>query len=660
MIGRIPEDKSDHVSSYQPNNKAEVDLIKVIKKDYTEGINILNTPWTELNDRSVIEDQNNGELLFNAYVDKSYEDANDNWEWRGTRSKARNKALAMHAQLTANFLIPSFLAQNDDDEEDEQFSEVMRDCAEWLIQPNNSDYQPSFLQVVMSMLTDPVVYLGAEFFEVMQVIKERTKSGKYMKKEIIDEVLSGFKAPVFGCTEILRPNAYERNIQKQRSIIQRRFVEYEELASKYGEHYNWKYVTKGIKSIYSDDDGLFYDIKDDDHPQLVAEEIWKHRRLDMEVPIVNGIYMGDKDINANPIRHRDNKNAPKYNVIPFGYYPIGKHFAFYKSLMNALAWDNQLIDASYETYMNKSFLDANMPIAVSGTDKIDSEVIFPKAVVSFESPDTKVQPLLPARNDNGLLNGIKMAEDSISEGSVNDTVAGQLPQASQKAYSVAQAQSNAKTLLRGVGKGLGLSVANYGDLMKDIIINHITIPQINEITGENSELKYKMLTLDNKQSGTTKIIKFDSFLIGKKMTENENKEANLKELEEVVKKTGKKVDELNVSMRRVNPIMFANFKYLAKVDLDEMFNKGPEYWQPIMLELMARMVNNPYADMKELTRETFKQYFHSKGDKFMSKNDTATLDSATKAASPPIQGRGSAMGNQVQQKQLSKITENVI
>ena len=655
MIGSIPEDKSNHVSSYQPGNQGIIDLTSKIKKDYQEGINILQTPWVELNDRTIIEDQNNGELIFNAYVDISSEDANDSWEWRGTRSKGRNKALSMHAQLTANFLIPSFIAQNDDDEEDRQFSEAMRDCVEWLIQPNNSDYQPAFLQVVMSLITDPVVYLGAEFYDIMQVIKERTKSGKYMKKEIIDEVLSGFRAPVFGCTEILRPNAYERNIQKQRSIIQRNFTEYEELATKYGDHENWKYVKKGIKSVYSDEDGLFYDIKDDEHPQLVAEEIWKHRRLDLEVPMINGIYMGDPDVNDNPIRHRDNKNAPKYNVIPFGYYPIGKHFAFYKSLMNALAWDNQLTDAAYETFMNKNFLDANMPIVFSGTDQVDSSVVFPKAVVSLENPDAKATPLLPPRNDRGLLEGLKLAEDSMSEGSVNETVSGQLPEASQKAYTVAQAQSNAKTLLKGVGRSLALSVAQFGDLMKDIIINHITIPQISELSGEELVMKYKTLTLDNEESGMTKVIHFDKGLIGKKMSKKQIEEENLKELEKLTKKTGKDIDKLDISLRRINPVIFANFKYLSKIDVEEMFNKGPEYWQPIMLELDSRMANNPYADRKEITREIFKQFFRSKGEKFMAKQPPPDAEMAGAS-----QGRGSSLGNQVQQKQLSNITEQVI
>lgn len=656
MIGQIPEDKSEHVSSYQPS-KAIRDITSQIKKDYEEGINIIQRPWTELNDRSVITDQNNGELMFNAYVNTASDNPDTDWEWKGTRSKARNKALSMHAQLTANFLIPNFLAQNDDDEEDRQFSEAMRDAAEWLVQPNNSDYQPAFLQVVMSMITDPIVYLGAEFYEVLQVIKERTKSGKHMKKEIVDEVLSGFQAPVYGCTEVLRPNAYQRNIQKQRSIIQRSFTEYEELASKYGNHPNWKYVKKGIKSIYSDDDGLFYDIKDDDHPQLCAEETWKHRRLDMEIPMINGIYMGDKDVNANPIKHRDNKNAPKYNVIPFGYYPIGKHFSFYKSLMNALAWDNQLIDATYETYMNKSFLDANMPMAVSGTDQIDTGILFPKAVVSFENPDVKVTPLLPPRNDSGLLNGLKLAEESVSEGSVNETTSGKLPQASQKAFSVAQAQANAKILLKGVGQSLGLSIAQYGDLMKDIIINHITIPQISALSGEQSRLKYKTLTLDNQDSGITKVIKFDESLIGRKMTKEQLNEENLKELDKLAKKTGKKVDELDMSLRRINPVMFANFKYLSKIDIEEMFNKGPEYWQPMMMELTAQMANNPHANLEELTRETFKQFFRSKGEKFMAKQNVPGIGNQLPQGQ---QGRGSPLGNQVQQKQLSNITEKVI
>src|SRR3990167_5095477 len=108
MYGLISDKKN--VSNYQP--PVEVTLFtKRVQDDYATGVEILNKPWVELNNRSIIEDQNRGQMMFNAFVDTSVEDVSEAWKWRGTRSKARNKGIALHAQLTLNYLLPLYTAQ---------------------------------------------------------------------------------------------------------------------------------------------------------------------------------------------------------------------------------------------------------------------------------------------------------------------------------------------------------------------------------------------------------------------------------------------------------------------------------------------------------------------------------------------------------------------
>src|SRR3990167_10385139 len=141
MIAENLYDKKNIVSNYQPG-KEEAEVISVIQKEYTYGQNILEKPWMELSNLSVLERNNRDKLTFNAFVDDTVENASEAWKWRGTRSKARNKAIAMHAQLTAGYIIPMFMAQNENDEEDRDMSDIMRLSAEWLI--NNSEYKSSF------------------------------------------------------------------------------------------------------------------------------------------------------------------------------------------------------------------------------------------------------------------------------------------------------------------------------------------------------------------------------------------------------------------------------------------------------------------------------------------------------------------------------------
>lgn len=647
MIGN--KTNNSPISAYQPSQDV-IDFTIQVKKDYDEGVRILTTPWIELNDRSVIDDYNRGLMMFNAYVDTAVEDPQEAWKWRGTRSMARNKGIATHAQFMGNFLLPLYAAQNENDEIDRDFSEVMRDLAEWMCDPTNSNYQSSYLQIGFAMLYSPVTYLAAEFCEIYQTIKEKMKDGRYTKKEVLDEVLSGFKAPIWSANQVLITNAYERNIQKQRRIIQRRYTEYAELEAKYGEHKNWPYVQKGIKSIYSDEDGLFYDIKDNDHPNLCAEEISKERREDREVPFVNGIYLGDEDIDANPIKHRDHLNRPKYNLIPFGYSRIGEHFFYYKSQMNCLGWDNMAYDAMSEIVYNRAVLENEMPVAVTGSDKVDSTVIFPNAVVAFEDKETRITPLLPNSNIVAGFNTLREVEKSMSEGSVNDTLAGKEPAPSQKAFNVAQAQANAKKLIGEVGKSLAESLIGFGDLMKDIILNHITVPQVEELTGGRMRMKYKTFMLENKKSGgkmTDRTIKFDEALIGLELTDDEKTEKEMKLLEESGYPSKTK------SIRLINPEKFAKFRYLTKVDLQEMFTRSNEYWQPILLALKAQLANDPFVKQEALTRRTLYSFFNSEGEELMQ-------DEAQQIPGLPQQGGEGGMGKQIANMALNKSASRVI
>lgn len=632
MIEDVYERTSEK-SGYKPPNDV-VEITKLAKRDYGYGHAILTRPWMELNDRSIIDDENRGQLMFNAFVDTSVEDPSEAWKYRGTRSSARNKGMAMHANLTSNFLLPLFIAQNDDDEIDQDFSEIMRDLIEWMAAPTNSNYQQSFLQVVFGMMTNPVTYMGAEFNEIYQTIKERKQEGGHVTKQIIDEVLSGYSAPIYSSSQVLITNAYERDIQKQRSLIKRRFVDKSELEAKYGDHPNWEYVKAGWKTVYNSNDGLFYDIKDIQHPLLVEEVTRLDRRGDSEICFLGGIYMGDEDVNANPIYHRDNRGAPKYNVTPFGYSRIGEHFFYYKSMMNIVGWDNQLIDAMNELVMNRSILDVDMPLAISGSDKIDSDIVFPKAVVAFEDEKTKITPLLPPSNLGAGFAAIASASSTMDNETLNSVSSGQMPGGNTKgmAYVMATVQASAQKIIGEVGKQLAMSVAEYGDLMKDIAINHITRPEVEQLTSGVLRLKYKSFTLENKSVGGStmnKKIQFDSSLIGTEMSDEEKTAEALKMLEE----SG--WPDMKQGVVRANPEMFAKFKYLASSDVEEIFAKNNHYWQPLLSNLYTMLAQDPMVDHEWLLHRLGRSYFNAEGEHLVKKQPLGGMEMPTPNAASP-------------------------
>lgn len=639
-------------SSYNPS-KDVLALTKSIQKDYSYGHNILTKSWPELNNSSVIEDMNRGRRMFNAFVDDSFEDSSEAWKWRGTRSKARNKGIAFHANLTAGYLIPSFEAQNEDDEEDKGFSEFMTDIVEWMAKDPNSDYLPNFLSLVFAMESDPIVFLGAEYNQVMQTIKKKKADGTLSKEEVLDEVLSGFKAPIYTADQVLISNAFERNIQKHRVIIQRRWIEYAEAEAKYKDYDNWDCVTAGFNTVFNEDDGLFYEIKDEEHPGLVEEVTWKNRREDSEICMIAGIYMGKPNVDDNRMKHRDNFGNPMYNIQQFGFYPIGSHFFYCKSMMAQMRWDNALYDVSTEIVANRAILEAEMPVAVSGADKIDQEVIYPNAVITLKDPNSKVQQLLPPSNMNGLITSLQMTESSLEEGSVNDTISGQLPPASQKAFTVAQAQTNSKKIIGGVAKGLAWSVSKFGLLMAHIAINNITVPEVDELTGETPRLKYHKFLLKDKEVGGKRMNKqlvFDQSLVGKDMTDGEKRAANIDLYSQS--------EDKGTSIHVANPELFARMKYLCRADYKELLHQDDHDMQALLMGLYAQLSQDPLVNKEALLRELMYSYFKGKADKFVNTNPVPGTPLApgtdpNAAGGPAPMFGSSAPGNQAIQKQLS-------
>lgn len=608
MIEELTENNKT-ISSYQPGEDV-IRLTKHFKDEFGEGHKVLHSEQEELNGYSVIERMNKDQRTFNSFVDESVEDPHGAWKWRGTRGIARNRALAMHAHLTSTLSIPMAFAQNEKQEEDKDMSNIMRDILEWM--GTNSEYRQSYILATMGTLVNPVTYLGAEWVETFQKVKEKTDDG-WIEKEVLDEELSGFRAPVYSADQVLIQNPYEQNIQRQRFPIKRVYKDYKDLEAKWGWHPNWDFVQPRIKTIYSDEDGLFYDIKDDEHNGLAEEATGWSRKTDTEITFINGIYFGTPNVDFNPIKHRDNLNRPKVPLTPFGYERINEHYFYFKSLMNRVGWDSALIDAMYENTMNRETIDLYTPMAISGAENLDTQIIFPGSVVAFESENAKARPMIPQNRVSGY-QALREIENSISEASVSETQAGKLPDAAQKAFSVARAEQNARTILKGVFRNIGESVAQYGQLMVDIALQHLTAPQYDEITGA---IHYRPFFLEGqKLNGRTvpKRILFSEALMGKEMTDEEADREALKLLKEFPAKE---------QIYLVNPHLFSKMKYFVRIEPEAMIEKNEAQEQLIARNMYAILRGEPLIDPEKLVRKLLDAHYHGEAEEFVARRPQA-------------------------------------
>ena len=633
MIGDIIKGTTE-ISLYQPPQDV-LDFSNMVLENYQQGWANLTKPWEELNGYSIIDRMNKDQRTFNAWVDESTESAEEAWKYRGTRSLAATKAMAMHAHMTSRYAIANVSAQNEEQESDRMAGNIMKDITEWMTV--NSNYRESILLATMGILVNPLTWLEGEFHEINQIVRD----SKGKETTMLDEVFSGFQVDVLSSTQVLVGNMYEKNVQRQPFIIKRRWLDYATAYAKYHEHENWNYVQTGYKSVYSEKEGIFYDIKDDEHPSLVSEEIILIRVEDTEVPYVGGIYMGNDNVKANPIRHRDNRNAPKYNVVPFGYHKINEHFLPFKSLMNITGWDNHLLDSLWRIGMDHAILATLMPTAVSGVEKFDTQIIFPGSVTAFQNPDARVTPLLPNANQNPIFNAISKVEDSLQEKSLSETLSGDLPAASQKAFTVGKAEQHSQTLLKGALSNFAISLTQFFPIMVDIAIQHLTVAEVDEITEAT---RYRRFILEDQVVSGKKVSKniiFDESMQGRSMTKQEEDQKSL----ELLKETG--FPENDTHLYLVNPHLFSKLKYLVRYDPDLMNEKNEGFERAMATNLYTMLRADPLIEPTKLVRKLLNTFYRGESDDLMAKTQINQIMNQK-----GIKPKQSQMGAQAEQREI--------
>jgi len=162
---------------------------------------------------------------------------------------------------------------------------------------------------------------------------------------------------------------------------------------------------------------------------------------------------------------------------------------------------------------------------------------------------------------------------------------------------VAQAEQNAQILLGAVGKTLGQSVAQVGQLMVDISLQHLTTAQVDEITGD---INYRNFLLEEQNVEGKKVSKkiiFSESLNGKQMSKEKQKEESIKLLEE----SG--YPNETSALYKVNPHLFSKRKYMIRVEPDTMIPKNQAFEQAMDQEMYTLLRQDPMVQPEQLIRD---------------------------------------------------------
>jgi len=590
--------KDTKPSAYRPNKKTR-EKHAIVLKDFERSWANMSKPFTEFNNRSLLQEVSRNQKFFNTYQKERSDDPDYAWKSNAVNPATRNKVISIVAHITGAILYPNIYAQNDRQEEDKEAAKVMRDLMEWVV--NNSKYGMTFLYAVISACVNPAVVVFTEYAEVIRNIKDLKEDGSWEYKEILDETLSGFIQSIVPCDELLIENYYEDDIQKQGNLIWRKVISYNTAKDMYSKYNNFKYVTAGIQVLYSEIQDTFYDKYNENDEEYLVERVWYwNKSRDEKLLFINGILMTKPDA-PNP---RIDKLYPFAKTI---YEPISADARFFygKSLTNKLATDQEVIDRLYQMIIDGTFLNLMPPVAVSGNDNIDSSVVIPGKITVLNQ-ETSINPINVGNNLTAGYNALVQIERTMTESSSSVQQQGTSQRGSQTAYEISQLEQNARVMLGLFGKMIGFLVRDLGLLIGTDIIQHLTVGEMKNISGKD-ELVFKRFNLDkiSKGKSKTRIIEFDEN-IPTEMTDEELEKRSF----DLMKEEGD-----NKEIIKVLPGIFRNRKFLYKIEADNLTVKSEALKKAFNLELYDRAIQNPILDQSAITRDFLLGSYEESKDK---------------------------------------------
>ena len=602
------------VSEYHPE-KDVLDAIQMIRDHFALGDATMQKPRPEFDDLSVLGRMNADRLSFNSYQPNNGEppegDELNKWHSRAFKPVVRNKCVSIAAHATARLVFPKVFSYDEQSNEQMDAAMVMEDLMEWA--NDQANYPMTQLDWTLTSLTDPASITYSEHSEVYRDIKtEKDEKGKWKNERILDETLSGFQDTIVPANELYIENIYESDIQKQGWLIWRKVISFTLAKAKYSGYKDFKYVNPGIQLIFNDANQSFYQVYDTEMSPYSVEEItYWNRNLDLKLISVNGVLLTDAD-NPNP------RLDKLYPFTKSGYEKINSKFFYYKSLVSKMRGDATAINEIYPLAIDVLKLEAVPPMVNRGGEAITSDVIVPGAVTTLSDPNANLESIRIA-NPGALESAMKILNilgENVNESSQSETLQGAKEKGDTTAYQISRLEQNAATVLGLFMQMKSDFVRQFGKLRIGDILQYLTIADVSDIEGGNTELVYKTFFLFDKQStGKVKKIKFDSGLPSEPISKEREMELSF----ETLNSEGK-----DAKLYRVNPELFRKQKYIIGINPDIKTPHSEELEIARSLEIYDRLLANPRAD-QDMALKDFLLSTHPKSkkdpDKYVAKEN---------------------------------------
>lgn len=553
------------LSPYQPTDLSR-DRLAMVRSDFTSGYTLLYRPRREFNDLSLLTRTAIDQMSWAVYQpndgDSLAGEDLGGWRSNAVRPIVRNKVFSVASHVASRLLVPEMSAFDDESNEQKDAAEVMSDLMEYISFNTNATYLDVSLQAIIAALVVPVSLVWTEYNEVYRTVKRDKKDdGTWNTEQMLDEDLSGFRDESIPVDQLYIQDFYQPDVQKQGWIIRRRVRPYTLMQTMYKQYDNFTYVRPGVQVLFNDANQQFYEAYDLTMRQDECEEIiYLNKNLDLRLLVVNGVLLSDPDC-PNP---REDKLYP---VAAFGYEylrPNGDCF-YYKSLAFKTMPDDKIVNTLYPMIIDGTYLAIMPPMVNIGGEIISSDVIAPGAVTTFSDPNSDLKPLaVQSENVKAGMDALFKVEQNITDDAFQPLMQGDMPEGGGNitADTMQRMEANAKLMLGPFVDMTAKYVKQMTRLRIGDIKQYMTLPEVTAIEGSsNQDLVYKTFILpQGKSRGTSKRIKFTNDTPDQPLTKGQHLKESYKVLQQEQDSPSKH------SLALVNPTLFRNLKYLARVN----------------------------------------------------------------------------------------------
>jgi len=570
----------DKKSDYLPGDEVLARQVDVLR-DYKRAQDYIDETWDEFNDSSLYDRASKDQEMFNGNTPPGTDDPSGYWKANTVNPMVRNRCISIMAHLIQAYLYPTLVAQNDKSEEDKDASIVFSDLVEWALEQAN--YSQKMMQMLYAFISEPIVVVKLDYVNAIRKIKKQLdeeKDGKMWEwEEIPDEEFGGFQLDLIPYDEIFFGNVHETDIQKQPFIVTRKVIDYTEAEVKYSNLPNWKYVKPGTYTFLSGYEDTFYDKNDEELTDTkVYEDVYYNRWADLELVYINGILVHDDP--DRPMQ-RDDK---KYPFAETGYEMIHNRFIYKKSLVSKLSATQIDLNDLWNAIKDMARYQATPATFSYGFEEMDSSVVIPGMNTNTQSKEAGVVPINTGADLSNAMEATKMLENAQYDSSQSPIGSGQAEKGQQTKYEIQRLEQNAQTVLGLSGEMLARLVKQIGELALGLVIQHIPVTEIGQITDTDAEIKMMPIIIpDRDVNGEKK---------SRKIEFTENMPVNQEDQDKQEFDLLDEESEKGMTISKMNPELMNQLKFLTKVE-PAFTDRATRISKSI--SLYDRMLANPLA-----------------------------------------------------------------